>query len=165
MGYSTLSFTVVIYQMCMCMHAQTCGDRTLAQCHPQGHYTLPQSQCLSLLQSFPIALAGQPVSPREPISTSPAWGLREDATIPDMFTWVLGLKLKFSCLRYFPLPLQTTQVCYLPVVLLVKLSCLHKTHILLCNIFSFYYEINFKVTPTRTKPMALNQSFSTIPRL
>lgn len=51
------------------------------------------------------------------------------------------------------------------MVLLVKLSCLHKTHILLCNIFSFYYEINFKVTLTRTKPMALNQSFSTIPRL
>lgn len=149
------------------MHAQARGDRRLAQCHPHGYYTPPQSQCLSLLESFPISLGWLASEPQGAHFYLPALGLQEDATIPDLFTWVLGLKLKFSCLQslYFPLPLQTTQVCHHPMVLLVKLSCLHETHILLCNIFSFYYEINFKVTLTRTKPMTLNQNFSTIPRL
>lgn len=102
----------------------------------------------------------------QPISTSPALGLQEDASIPDIcLHWFWGSNSSSLGSLYVPLPLQTTWVCYLPMVLLVKLSCLHETHILLCNIFSFYYEINLKVTPTRRKLMSLSQSFSTIPRL
>lgn len=107
--------TTAVY--CLCVHVHACVYSYMFRCMCVCRYTLcalwkaevssgwhvsSDVHLISEIMSFTgleAANQSKPASLRNPISTSPAIGLRVLTTISSLFIWVLGTKLTSSCLQ------------------------------------------------------------------